>query len=69
MGGDENPFKEDKNPEYAFKVIWAKLDSVEKIAVENRTDIKWLKREYSVQLVFTLGMFLTLLVFMYNLLK
>ena len=60
-----NPFKE-MNPEVAPAILWEKIHGVEKITIENRTDIKWLKKEYAVQIAFTIGTFLTLVGFIYK---
>ena len=62
---ESNPFKE-MNPEVAPAILWEKIHSVEKITIENRTDIKWLRREYGVQIAFTIGTFLTLVGFIYK---
>ena len=57
---DENPFKR-LNPNDVPAVMWEKVHGVEMIAIENQTDIKWLKKEYAVQMVFSIATFLTLL--------
>ena len=39
---ENNPFKK-MNPEVAPAFLWEKINDVEVIAIENRTDIKWLR--------------------------
>ena len=64
---EDNPFKE-INPNEIPALMWEKIHTVEKISVENRTDIKWLKKEYAIQIAFSIGTFLTLIGFIYKIL-
>ena len=66
---ENNPFKE-INPDVVSAIMWEKIHNVEEAAVitkeiviENKTDIKWLKREYAVQIALTGGVILLLLKF------
>jgi len=58
----DNPFKT-MNPATTPAIIWEKINDVEKVTIENKTDIKWLKKEYAVQICFTVATFLTLIGF------
>jgi len=64
---EDNPFK-DHNPDGTPAILWEKINGVEKIAIENKTDIKWLKKEYAVQIVFSIATFLTLIGLIYKIL-
>jgi len=64
---EDNPFK-DHNPDGTPAILWEKINGVEKIAIENKTDIKWLKREYVIQIGFSIATFLTLIGLIYKIL-
>ncbi|GAG93461.1 unnamed protein product [marine sediment metagenome] len=64
---DCNPFKE-HNPNTTPAILWEKIHNVEKITIENKTDIKWLRREYAIQIGFSIATFLTLMGLIYKIL-
>lgn len=64
---EDNPFKK-HNPDATPAILWEKIHNVEKITIENKTDIKWLKKEYVIQIGFSIATFLTLIGFMYKIL-
>ena len=64
---ENNPFT-NLNPNDIPAIIWEKIHNVEQVAVEtkevaieNKTDIKWLKREYVIQILLS-GLALLLLI-------
>ena len=57
---DDNPFKKN-NPDATPAILWEKINDVEKVTIENKTDIGWLKKGYVAQISFIIATFLTLI--------